>query len=96
MRYNFITGNDVRNVMQRACIDAYPDENSYMRIHINEIVSHSNRVTAAVALYNAGVSIEDIAFRLRWSPESVKFYLRETMIKADAMTLAAIRGAWML
>ena len=42
-----------------------------MRVHLSRIVTHSNRVTAVVALSQAGVPFDDIAFRLRWSPASV-------------------------
>jgi len=56
-------------------------------------MSHSNCITAAVALYNAGASIPVIAFRLRWSPESVEFYLRNCFKAIGPLTLKAIEGA---
>ena len=41
------------------------------------IMAHSVQVTAAVALHNAGLSFDVIAFRLRWSVDSVKHYVHE-------------------
>lgn len=48
--------------MRQAVVEAYPDPNHYLRLNIKRIDAHSNRVTAAVALSNAGMSIDDIAF----------------------------------
>jgi hypothetical protein len=66
---------------------------------VQRIVSHSNRVTAAVALRRQGADIPTIAFRLRWKPESVDHYLRECTQDIDDMSSATIAGAlrdWLL
>ena len=47
-----------------------------MRINVNRICPHSNRVTAAVCLQKGGASNDDISFRLRWHPTPVPTYLR--------------------
>jgi hypothetical protein len=91
--YVFLDGNDVQYVMRTACIAAYPDHTHYMRLHIKRLVSHSNRVTAAVALRAAGLSIEDIAYRLRWKAASVETYLRECYQSIGDVTQKAITGA---
>jgi len=93
--FQFIEGKHVQDTMRAACVLAYPDPAHYMRLHLDRLVTHSNRVTAAVALENAGASVEDIAFRLRWSVASVKFYLRDCFRTIGAMTLSAIAGAMM-
>ena len=72
---------------------AHPDPKHYLRIHIKRLVSHSNRVTAAVALYNAGVKIEDIAFRLRWNSDAVRFYLRDCFRTVGELTERVVNGA---
>jgi hypothetical protein len=59
--------------LKRICVVAYPDPDHYMRKHIDCLVSHSMRVTACVALDAAGMTHEEIAFRLRWSVASVRF-----------------------
>jgi hypothetical protein len=69
--YKFIRGDDVSNIMQYACKVAYPDPAHYMRQHIDCIMPHSNHVTACIALNQANVSVEDIAFRLRLQVPSV-------------------------
>jgi hypothetical protein len=91
--FRFLTGNDIQQVMQTACLGAYPDASHYLRIHIKRLVSHSNRVTAAVALRAAGLSIEDIAYRLRWKAASVETYLRECYQSIGDITQKAIAGA---
>ena len=91
--FAMLNGDDVKQVMQRACVLAYPDQNHYLRINIDLLMSHSNRITAAVALFNSGVSIPVIAHRLRWSVESVTFYLRDCFKAIGPLTEAAIMGA---
>jgi hypothetical protein len=91
--FHFLTGKDIQQVMQTACLGAYPDATHYLRIHIKRLVSHSNRVTAAVALRAAGLSIPDIAYRLRWKAESVETYLRECYQSIGDVTQKAIAGA---
>jgi hypothetical protein len=50
--------------MQAVCRLAHPDKDSFFYKNAALMVSHSNRVTAADALQNAGLSINAIAFRL--------------------------------
>ena len=92
-QFVFLTGKDVAEVMQAACIRAYPNPDHYLRRNIRLLQSHSNRVTAAVALSNAGVPIDIIAARLRWNVESVKFYLRDCFRAIGPLTEKAIIGA---
>lgn len=93
--YAFLNGSDVSEVMQRACRLAYRNEQHYLRLHIHLLHSHSNRITAAVALYNAGVPIPVIAYRLRWSPESVVFYIRDCFKAIGPLTEKAITGTYL-
>jgi hypothetical protein len=71
--YKFIRGDDVSNIMRYACKIAYPDPRHYMRMHIDRIMAHSNRITACLALNQAGVS--DSAGR---SPQCSSIYVRAT------------------
>jgi hypothetical protein len=91
--FRFLEGKDVQSVMRAACLAAYPDATHYMRLNIHRLVAHSNRVTAAVALRAAGLSIEDIAYRLRWKAASVETYLRECYQSIGDVTQKAITGA---
>lgn len=93
--YTFISGADVQDVLQFACRLAYPNPNHYLRLHIHCLMSHSNRVTAAVALYNAGVKESVIAHKLRWSEESVKYYIRDCFKAIGPLTEKAVRGAFL-
>ena len=86
---------DVRDVLRAACLRAYPDPTHYCRIHIDGLVAHSNRVTAALCLLLGGATIDEIAFRLRWEPGSVPTYLRECFIGIDVIMRKAIAGAYL-
>lgn len=94
--YSFLSAREITFVMRAACTQAYPDPMHHMRLNIHRIVSHSNRVTAAVALHNAGVSIEDISFRLRWNSDAVKFYLRDCFKSIGTFTSQALAGAYLI
>lgn len=89
-----VRGKHIQDFMHRACILAYPDELHYLRIRIDRLMSHSLRVTAAVALHNAGVSLEDIAFRLRWNSDAVKLYIRDCYRTIGDLTCRALAGAY--
>lgn len=75
--YRFLKDREVTERMQTACLHAYPDPNHFMRANIKQVVTHSNRVTAAVCLQKGGATIQQIAFKLRWKPDSVEPYLRD-------------------
>lgn len=90
-----ISGGDMQTVMRQAVCIAYPDKNHYLRLHIDRIMSHSLRVTAAVALNNAGVSLKDIAFRLRWTSDAVELYIRDCYRYVGPVTESALAGAYL-
>lgn len=94
-QFAFLNGDIIKRVMQFACRLAYPDPRHYMRTHCHLIMSHSNRVTAAVAMFHACMSIETIAQRLRWCVESVTFYLRDCFKAIGPLTEKAIEGAFL-
>jgi hypothetical protein len=89
----FIRDTDVTDTMRQICRDTYPDEHHFLRVNIKCFASHSNRVTAAVALSQANLSYDEIAHRLRWKRESVEWYLRETTHDIGQFTASAIIGA---
>jgi hypothetical protein len=94
--FRYISGDRMTAFLRRICLLAYPNPGHYMRLHIDCLVSHSLRVTACVALAAAGLSHEEIAFRLRWSVESVRFYLRDSVADVGLFTFAAVRGAQLI
>lgn len=89
-----IRGSHMQDFMQRACKRAYPNPKHYLRMNIDRLMSHSMRVTAAVLLYNAGVPIDVIAFRLRWSSDAVKLYIREAASMTATLSESAFAGAF--
>jgi hypothetical protein len=68
----------VAKFLKEACTRAHPDPNHYMRLHIDQLMSHCLQVTATVLLSNMGVLINDIVFHLQWNSDAVKLYLRRT------------------
>jgi hypothetical protein len=90
-----IRGHHVAKFLKEACTRAHPDPNHYMRLHIDQLMSHCIRVTAAVLLSNAGVSIDDIAFRLRWNSDAVKLYIRDNDRLVDELTARVVAGAFL-
>ena len=59
------------------------DASHYLRKHEGLVVPHCNRVSAAVALDLSGWKHERIAFKLRWSPETVSHYIRDASDKVQ-------------
>ena len=57
-------------------------------------MAHSLCVTACVALHQANVPAEDIAFRLRWNVDSVKFYLRDCSCDIGSFLITAVYNAY--
>jgi len=80
--------------MRKSVDLAYPNPTHCYRIHWAAVLTHTNRVTAAIALYANGRPIPDIAFRLRWKPESVEHYIRECSQLVDDLTIATVQGAY--
>jgi hypothetical protein len=93
VRYT-IRGHHVAKFLKDACVRAHPDPNHYMRLHIDRLMAHCMRVTGAVLLSNAGVSVDDIAFRLRWNSDAVKLYLRDNERMIDELTSKVVAGAF--
>jgi hypothetical protein len=92
--YRFVRDSDVSRIMREACEHAYPDPAHYMRQHIQQIVPHSNRVTAAVCLRIGGANNDEIAFKLRWHPTSVPTYLRDCFQAVGTAMEQTIQGAF--
>jgi len=94
-RYTYLRSSDIIRLMRRACKEAFPPEH-FLHQNVHLLVAHSTRVTAAVALYNSGLSIAAIAYRLRWSEPSVTHYIREATTQIGSLTEDAIAGATLL
>jgi hypothetical protein len=92
-QYKWLLTSEVTATMRKICVDTYTDEEHYLRQAIMNFSSHSNRVTAAVALSQSGMSIDEIAQRLRWKPASVAYYLRESAKDIGFFTANTIAGA---
>jgi hypothetical protein len=89
-----ILGKHMEKSMRLGCERAYPNKDHYLRQHIKRLMSHSIRVFACVARKNAGVSEEDIVYRLRWNSDAVRFYTRDCYRLSDTLTGQALLGAF--
>ena len=94
--YSFLRAQHMVDALRAAAVVAYPNPQHYLRLHLHCVVSHSLRVTAAVLMHNPGYPAEIIAFRLRWSVDSVKFYIREARTQVCQQTTNAIFGAMLI
>jgi hypothetical protein len=92
--YSFLRDYHITPILRNMCCLAYPDPTHYLRIHIERLVPHSNRVTAAVCLKMGGATDEDIAFRLRWNIASVPTYLRECFQEVGPIMMTTLQGAF--
>jgi hypothetical protein len=92
--YQFLRDYHITPILRAMCVRAYPQETHYLRIHINRLVPHSNRVTAAVCLKMGGAADEEIAFRLRWNIASVPTYLRECFQEVGTIMTSTLQGAF--
>jgi hypothetical protein len=93
-KFFFLRDYHISAIMKQACVWAYPDPSHYMRVHIAQIVPHSNRITAAVSLKLGGATDEEIAFRLRWNIASVPTYLRKCFQQVGAIVQTTLQGAY--
>ena len=89
----FLRDYHITPILRAMCRLAYPDETHYLRVHIDRLVPHSNRVTSAVCLKMGGATDEDIAFRLRWNIASVPTYLRECFQELGPIMTSTLQGA---
>jgi hypothetical protein len=92
--YSFLRDYHITPILRDMCRLAYPDPQHYLRRHIDRLVPHSNRVTAAVCLKMGGATDEDIAFRLRWNIASVPTYLRECFQEVGDIMSSTLQGAF--
>jgi hypothetical protein len=91
--HKWLLSREVTDTMRRICLATYKDPEHFLHKHVERFSSHSNRVTAAVALSQTGMSIDDIAQRLRWKPPSMAFYLRESAKDTGDYTARTVSGA---
>ena len=91
---SYLLDKHMRDVMRMLCRLAYLNPAHYCRLHIQGLVAHSTRVTAALCLQLGGASLNDIAFRLRWHVSSVPTYLCECFNGISDSMQTAVRGAF--
>jgi hypothetical protein len=93
-KYSFPCNFHISAVMKCACILAYPGPTHYMRVHIAQIIPHSNCITAAISLKLGGAKDKEIVFRLQWHVGSVPTYLRECFQQVGTIVQTTLLGAY--
>ena len=91
-----LRSTDIIKTLRVPCKLAHPCPNDYPHRHVHLLVAHSTRITAAVALANAGASPDVIAHRLRWHRDSVEHYLRDCSRAVGLLTQQAIAGVLLI
>ena len=94
-KFRFLNDNAIIKTMKSVVIATYPNPAHFMRLHIDRVVTHSNRVTAAVCLKQGKATDEEIAYRLRWHITSVPTYLRDCFQAVGTLMQQTIHGALM-
>jgi hypothetical protein len=92
--FQFLRDYHITPILRAMCVLAYPDPTHYLRVNVERLVPHSNRVTAAVCLKMGGAKDEEIAFRLRWNIASVPTYLRECFQEVGTIMASTLQGAF--
>ena len=83
----------VTSLLRRAVESAYPDDNHLYRRNIKLFRTHSIRVFACCSLIAAGVSEAQIEYKLRWSSQAWKTYIRESLAEVDDTSLRLFHSA---
>jgi hypothetical protein len=90
-----IWGHHVAKFLKDACLRAQLDPHHYIRLHIDQLMAHCLRVTATVLFSNAGVTVDDISFHLRWNSDAVLHYIRDNDGLVDEITARVVAGAFL-
>lgn len=92
--FRYLASDQVSQALRALVLRVYPDPAHRLHRNVSAFMMHSLRVTACLALWAAGFSEEQIAFRLRWHSDAIRLYIREAAFSVDAFTLAAARYAY--
>jgi len=92
--YTFLQSTELIAIMWGLVIMAHPDSSHYLRQPdcLRCIDCHSNRITACVALSEANASMDQIAHKLCWSIQSIKYYMHNCSCMVGASTAKVIQG----
>ena len=82
-----LTDTQVTATLREAVVRAYPNPNHVFRQQLNLFRTHSIRVFACCTLVAAGLSTEQIEYKLRWCSTSWKGYIRESLSEVDLISL---------
>ena len=83
----------VTKALRTATIEAYPNPKHLYRLNLQQVRTHSIRVTACFILVNAGLPDHVIEHRLRWASSAWKVYIREGFDTIDKASLAVFNSA---
>ena len=82
-----LTDTQVTATLRDAVKRAYPNPNHVFRQQLQLFRTHSIRVFACCTLVAAGLSTEQIEYKLRWCSTSWKGYIRESLSEVDLISL---------
>ena len=82
-----LTDTQVTTTLREAVKSAYPNPNHVFRQQIQLFRTHSIRVFACCTLVAAGLTTEQIEYKLRWCSTSWKGYIRESLSEVDLISM---------
>ena len=88
-----LADHQVTKLIRQAVILAYPNPQHLYRAHLDLFRTHSVRVFACCSLIAAGLTDEQIEYKLRWCSSAWKGYIRESFDEVDLTSLKLFHSA---
>ena len=82
----FLLDRHMTIALRASLVRVYPNPRHILRQHASSVSSHSLRVFACLCLKTAGWDEESISHQLRWNSDTVKFYIRQSLVQVDSVS----------
>ena len=79
--------------LRQATLTLYLNPANVIHQHLGPITDHSLRVFICLYLELAGWEVDSIAHQLHWNFDMIKFYIRQSLFKADKVGVSLSKSA---
>ena len=79
--------------LHQATLTAYSNPVHVIHQHLEAITGHSLRVFVCLCLKLAGWDVDSIAHQLCWNSDAIKFYIRQSLLKANKLGVSLFKSA---